>query len=711
MKKNHFFTIFATALFFAAGAEADKLTTETILAISGNSQYARSVTNRGELQAYIRISSPQAVTEMETLGVIIDSKGTTIVTARIPLDVLEKVGQLETVECIQAVQPAKELMDKAMADTRVNEVHLPMGREFSTPYTGKGVIVASIDGGMDFTHLAFYNSERTTTRFKRAWIHDDNSGTPPEGFSYGTEFVGEEALMKKATDLAYYAHGSHVLNIAAGANLSSPYHGIAYDADLMFSNFADIDKGISDGISYLFTKAAEYKQPIVVNMSLGTEMGPHDGTALRDVLSDELTGEGKILVGAAGNNGMIDTHISKTFTDSVNVLYTGLAFLQDYAGTGELQIWGEPGKSLKVQLLTVDKQTLEPVYESRNYDCSKYTTTTVTLQKPYDQSSGFFKIITQISPLNQKPMAHITTSIGDFSGKCIAIKITGEAGSTVHAWANQNMCCFRKQVEGMDVPDHDYGVCEIGGTGKNIITVGSYNTRNSIKSFKDELMETGFNVGEISPFSDHGPTADGRMKPDVAAPGSLIVSALNSNAGTDASMVTSVDWNGKTYPYGAMQGTSMAAPHVAGAIGLWLQAAPKLTPAQVRETLDNSCRLDSMTSGKPDNTWGRGKLDVYKGLVYVLKNFANQSDVDAVVDECRWSANIIDGNLRILHYGLNKDLRIEIFTASGGKVFATTYPGSSLGDETVLPLSNLQEGIYIAKISSHKQAKTIKIRI
>ena len=598
----------------------------------------------------------------------------------------------------------------ARQDTKVSKIHA--GTEipgFKTPFTGKGVIVAAIDGGLDFTHVAFYDANRSSLRLERAWAHDDDSGNAPAKFGYGTEYKTQNALLEKKSDLVYYSHGSHVMNIAAGNNISCPYHGIAYDATLAFSTFSEIDKGISDAIQYLFDYADEKQMPAVINMSLGTEMGPHDGSSLRDVLGDELTGPGRILVGASGNNGLIDMHISKRFTEENTQLLTGVAFREGMSGIGELQVWGEPGKTLKVNVCTIDKETMAPVYKSRTYDCSRSNTASVTLQKPFDGSGGYFKIITQTSPLNGKPMAHITLGITDYQpDKVIAIMVTGEAGSTVHAWANENMCCFKKFLDNMDIPDHDYGICEIGGTGKSIITVASYNTKNNIPVVKGDPQVTEFTISDISPFSNVGPSADGRLKPDVAAPGSLIVSAFNSGMNNDPAIAYRESWNGTEYPYGVYQGTSMASPHVAGVIALWLQACPTLTPAQVRQTFDNTCRHDEFTGQGDNYTWGRGKIDAYEGLKYVLQNFAQSDIVSATVKDSPWSVNIMDDKLHVLYYKDGNPTNINVYTTSGMTVKGFSGGSRSMGNEDVINLSELPSGLYIINVTDGYNTETLK---
>ena len=123
------------------------------------------------------------------------------------------------------------------------------------------------------------------------------------------------------------------------------------------------------------------------------------------------------------------------------------------------------------------------MYQSRAFNASRSYSGSVVLQKPYDMASGSFDIVTQTSPLNNRPTAHITLNLSDYKpGKVIAIMVIGEPGTTVHGWANNNYCCFRKWNEKMDLPDNKYQTGEIGGVGKNVITVGAYVTRPFVRT-------------------------------------------------------------------------------------------------------------------------------------------------------------------------------------------------------------------------------------
>ncbi len=124
----------------------------------------------------------------------------------------------------------------------------------------------------------------------------------------------------------------------------------------------------------------------------------------------------------------------------------------------------------------------------------------------------------------------------------------------------------------------------IPGTSREVITVASYTTK-------------GAGVGSIASYSSRGPTRDGRSAPTIAAPGRWVMSARAKTVANGSDQ------------YHLLSGTSMAAPHVTGAIALMLQRDPDLTQAQIRDHLVDSARADTFTGTVPNNTWGHGKLD------------------------------------------------------------------------------------------------------
>lgn len=725
-------TILSTLLLLSvAGALAQtdaKLTTGTLLTLNRYQQEKHSPAHttahndQAHMTAFIRYEGAATIDSLRMLGAHIRTTTAHVLTATLPFSAVERICQLQGVKAIEAAQPAQMLMDISRQTTHTDLVH-DGTPPLDMPFLGRGVVVGDIDGGLDFGHPAFYTADRSQLRLKRAWMQaETEGGRVPEAFGYGREFVTEEELVAKGCDMTGYAHSTHVLGIAAGADTlhGNKYYGIAREADIVFSDFNSTDTGIMDGMNYIFNYADSTGQPAVINMSLGTQMGPHDGSSLRDVMADELSGPGRIIVGAVGNDGLVDTHVSKTFIGEADSLIIGVAFLETLGmpGTGELQLWGSVGGSFKVNVCTFDKETMEPVYKSRTFTASRSTNQTVVLQKPYDKSSGSFTIVTQRSPLNDRATAHINLNISDYNpDKVIGLIVTADAGEEVHGWCNQTYCCFRKHLPIMDLPDNTHQPAEIGGTGKRVITAGAYTTRpiamsidgDSINAAPPSLWPDGFPENDHAPFSNTGPTVDHRMKPDVSAPGCYIISALNRYNLNDPAYVwkSSDTWNGRQYGYGAMMGTSMAAPHVAGIVAVWLEADPTLTPEDIREVLKETSRSDEYTGEVPNDTWGYGKVDAYAGLLYILGNSPTAiARVQAMPDY--WRASVQPDGLHILCLKNLESCQLSV-TGANGAVISTAKTGSkTIGDEVIVGLSGHPSGIYLVTIASGNEKKTFK---
>jgi len=177
------------------------------------------------------------------------------------------------------------------------------------------------------------------------------------------------------------------------------------------------------------------------------------------------------------------------------------------------------------------------------------------------------------------------------------------------------------------------------GNAAGVITVGSYVTRASwiacdavVSSFSGTAP-----VGALSTFSSPGPTRDGRMKPDLVAPGEDILSTTSFDVpvicpGGGAASAFADDASNHT----AMRGTSMAAPHVTGAIALLLQKRGALAPDDVRAYLAAHAVRDGWTGAAAGNDWGAGKLAVGDLLdptvTAVARSPAGDTQVGAALD-------------------------------------------------------------------------------
>jgi hypothetical protein len=236
-----------------------------------------------------------------------------------------------------------------------------------------------------------------------------------------------------------------------------------------------------------------------------------------------------------------------------------------------------------------------------------------------------------------------------------------------------------------------------------IICVGATSYRDSIQNLNGEWKKfwPGHGGVRVEP-SSVGPTFDGRIKPDVMAPGNNIISSYSSfymETHPDNNDLTwdveHFDFNGRTYAWNSNSGTSMACPAVAGAIALWLQAKPDLTPAEVMDVLSHTARHYDESMTWPNNEYGNGEIDVYRGLLYIL-------GVDGIqaISHQHTKARVFssDRQLRVVLPELSTTpLRVSIYNMSGHLVKATALEKGQT-DYTV-SLDSLPAEVYAVQLS------------
>jgi serine protease AprX len=161
------------------------------------------------------------------------------------------------------------------------------------------------------------------------------------------------------------------------------------------------------------------------------------------------------------------------------------------------------------------------------------------------------------------------------------------------AWAEGLVVCVAAGNEG---PESN----TIGSPGiaPSVITVGAMNDQNTVDRSDDN----------IASFSSRGPTMDGRVKPDVVAPGVNIISLRAPSSYLDKQM-------GGSGSYTTMSGTSMATPICAGVVALILEGNPSLTPNQVKEILLQTAQ----DRGLDPNTQGEGYINAQAAVQEAIK--------------------------------------------------------------------------------------------
>ena len=677
----------------------------------------KRLNNKNYVNAFILLNENANLDVLRANGVKINTISPLIITAQIEVDNIEKIAMLPDVKNLQIGLPVHRKLDKARAATNVDKVQA--GTDLPIPFLGKNVVVGIIDSGIEYGHINFFDSTGTKLRIKRVW--DQNiTGTPPANFSYGTEYTTQTAILNARYDNRTETHGTHVTGIAAGSdkNNNNIYYGVATAADIALVSYNLNDSttdnvSISDGIKYIYDYATSVNEPCVINMSLGTQIGPHDGTSVFDQLCDALQGKGRLLVGSAGNEGSDSLHISQTFTPTNSTLKTFFTYIDSTKLIGMTDIWGELNKTYSIRVVVYNKNTGTEIYSTPTFNAATSNYNSYTLASS-NGAVGTIQIFTETDPSNNKPNAFVGSDMDSISpGNSIGIILTAQSG-TVNAWADDYYSYFTgNKLSGWTNGNSTNSISEVGGTGKQIISVGAYVSKTTFTNtsgiFYRNRIET---LNHIATFSSTGPTIDGRMKPDITAPGSLVVSSYSNAIISDPNYSTYIIKkslvNGQNYYYGQLQGTSMATPMVTGILATWLQAYNDLSPDDVRTILQQTSISDTFTgtiSSGGSNLWGFGKIDAWNGIQASLK-LAFLQRIEASNENCLIFPNPTAGSINVLFGKKDSNVQLTVYNLNGQLVYSTQIGDVTVAQDVLLDLPGLATGVYLVSVKGNLQYKT-----
>lgn len=620
------------------------------------------------VNVFIAVTSNFKVADLLPFGFLPGTIKQSIVTGLVPVENIESLVTHPNVRYLSAEEKASPALDSAKSSSGVNLVH--QGYQLPQSYFGDGVIVGIVDIGLNYDHPNFYDSTGTSNfRIKRVWEQLTPTGTAPAGFSYGRELATQTDIINAQRDVDVYSHGTQVLGIAAGAGggLGSTYTGVAPKSDIVMVSSDGTPSKLLDGISYIMSYATSVGKPCVINLSWGSHLGPHDGTSVFDVLCDSLAGPGKIIVGAAGNQGADSIYLAKSYTATDTSLFSFIRFPGSSKGSNgqtKIDLWGVENTDFKIAVNLYNTTTNQ--YEDNTAYFSASTNATV-LDTLFDSDATpqrcFLSVSSGIDALNKKP--HILLAVNNTqqgnSNQYIQVEVIAKNTQT-RAWAAEGNAIFSSLGYGGSVAGGSTSstMGELGGTGKSIISVGAYTTKTSYRALNGNLININPVIGAIASFSSKGPAADGRVKPDITAPGNLLISSVNRYHSTftaGSNLVAAAA--ASNWFYGYSTGTSMATPVVTGTVALWLQADPALTPAQIKTYLKDSATTDAFTGTIPQggsNTWGWGKANAWRGLkkvrtsvVYTFTGNGNWNEAANWTNRILPPASLLAGTIVIDH--------------------------------------------------------------
>jgi subtilisin family serine protease len=523
-----------------------------------------------------------------------------VATCRLPRGRIAAAWADDAVVSLKAARPFGVDPDPLPVESEVEVTgHDPSDqrRPEGLPETGRGVLVGVIDWGFDFAHPNFRRADGSTRAL--AFWDQTADGPGPEPYGYGRVYSSAEIDSALRTDEPYRAlgyhpatgdptgrgsHGTHVLDIAAGnGRAAGAPIGVAPGADLLFIHLATRGTGgranlgcsvtLLEALDWITREAGE--RPFVVNLSVGRHGGPHHGLTLVEQAIDWVLAErpGRAVVQSAGNYFEAMTHAAGTLRPGQK---RALSWWTDEADLtpNELEVWYPGGDLFAVEFKPPDggpgvRVPLggEAAIQINGREVGR------AYHRAKDPAAGDNHV-------------NIFLYAGAPAG-CWRLTLTGEdvVDGRWHAWVERDAGCPGCQSR-LDPEDADPKTST--GTianGFRAIAVGANSAHQPERP--------------LASFSSCGPTRDGRVKPDLVAPGVRILAARS----------TSRELGAATPLVFRQSGTSMAAPHVTGAVALMFEAAGRpLTIQETRRLLLSTAKPPS--AGELAERWGSGILEI-----------------------------------------------------------------------------------------------------
>lgn len=563
---------------------------------------------------------------LEEQGVLVGKRIKNSITLRYPIEALSTLYTAEGVDVFQVAGKIAPNLDRARYDTKVDSVH--KGYALPSAYTGKDVLIGVTDWGFDYTHPMFYDTLLEQTRILAAWDQFKTSGPHPSGFDYGTEYSSSSALIEAGSDTAniysYATHGTHVAGIAGGSGGGTAYRGIGFESEFLFVTFLVDEAAVLDAWAWMYEKSVAENKRLVVNMSWGLyHTGALDGTSILSEAMDNYSDLGVVFVTSAGNNGDVNFHVKKAFENDtirtrINFYTGGLETLWGQSIHG----WGDIGESFSsgIQLLNGSNDVLveTPWYSTATTDT--YIDSFIVAEGGED--TIFYNLAMDAAyPSNDRPQMRMRIKKPTNPSLRIVLKSTATSG-LVHFW---NVTELVTDVGNWGMPFTGLALPDIV-TGDNAYGIGApacTYSAISVAAHAPSFETAGGTVvgGAGAPFSSNGPMMNDSLKPDISGPGVGIASSISSYTDNSYTPLTSISFEGRTYPFARFNGTSMSSPAVAGIVALILDANPYLATNQVKAILIETAREDTYTGTIPadgSTTWGWGKVNAYKAIQLAL---------------------------------------------------------------------------------------------
>ena len=400
--------------------------------------------------------------------------------------------------------------------------------------TGKGVLVAVIDSGIDYFHPDFRNPDGTT-RIGLLADQDRDRIYTREEINAALETGSRTSALALVPSTDPSGHGTAVAAIAAGNGRegNGVYRGVAYESELMvvklgtpLTDSFPRTTQLMKALDLVVRRAQDMNRPLAVNISFGNTYGSHDGTSLLETFINDMSGIGRnVIVAGTGNEGTGAGHRAGSLVMGQEE-NAQLSIAPYETGMG-VQLWKSYVDQFSIRLVTPSGEIIGPIDSRLGPQELRYGGTQILIY--YGKPSPFSRaqeVYFDFLPVRD----YLDSGIWTF-------RLTPERIVTgrYDMWLPSRGILNPSTRFLRPVPET---TLTIPSTASNVISVGAYD--DSYRAYAD--------------FSGRGFTRQtGQVKPDLAAPGVDIVTARRGGG------------------YEAVTGTSFAAPFVTGSAALLMQ--------------------------------------------------------------------------------------------------------------------------------------------
>ncbi len=526
--------------------------------------------------------------------------------------------------------PPTLLNDSARIRHSVDPIH--NGTGLSGAYRGKDVIMGYVDTGIDFTHPDFKDANGNT-RVLRYWDHSTNSGGTLSPYGYGIVWDSTQINAGTCTSSDGSAHGTTVVGAGSGNGLSTGYnHGMAPEADIIMVetnfNLPNWTLTVADACDYIFKVADSLGKPAVVNLSLGSYFGSHDGNDPAAELIESLVDaqDGRIVVSACGNSGNIGKYHCHGDVDADTSF---VWFINNPSGAlGPNTIFFDLYSDMTEATYDYTFRAVNPANNYENRGQLPFRLATQSINVPvYDTIwNGSNRIATlEIYTEQEGNSFHMQGYVSSLDSTSYHIGFYTVGSGSYDLWTSQALG-YNNMVVNVppagtfpdivhyNMPDSLQTIVSSWNCSEKVVSVGNVKNRTSFPNlaggtyFPSDVIPP----GKLSINSSKGPNRHNLLKPDIAASGDVILAPGPIWFITNPANYNKVDTGGWHMTNG---GTSMSSPVVAGIAALYLERCERAGYQDFMQDMASYAFANTYTGTLPNYAYGNGLIHAHNMLL------------------------------------------------------------------------------------------------